>query len=246
MEWYKAFVPATVSDGKADFLWKGPDAHIGPAETENALLVSLKGKTTNGTTGLAAAIATWGFQRFASQMDVKPYLKFAEAVFLQMPDRGMINVSEVKSEVVPKSPPVVSAIKRIRRLLISAVNPGRWDGAIDQPFRETFHLVYLTRHVLNPAARMLFDAWLKQAIERIDKIAPRPPDMPRSWGSGLERQEIARIVLTFRGQPIPPAAFSPAAVVGDLSAAYEAFATTERKRSNPYYVPPLTEIRSNR
>jgi len=85
MEWYETAVPTTVAEAPLTFAWEGPDKHIGPVERETPLLVKLKNKTTNGTTALAAATATWGFLRFAHHLELAPYLKFAEAVFLQMP-----------------------------------------------------------------------------------------------------------------------------------------------------------------
>lgn len=241
MEWYEKAVPATIAEAPLAFVWEGPDKHIGPVERETPLLVALKNKTTNGTTALAAATATWGFLRFAHHLDIAPYLKFAEAVFLQMPASEWIDISSVKADPVPNRPAPVSAIKRLRRLLMSAVNPARWGDTIDQPFREAFHLVHLVRHVLDPKSLPAFETWLTAAIARIDQIAPRPAEQSRDWDTASEA-EIAAYIRLFRGQPVAPDVFAEPVEPGGLIAAYAAFATPERMAANPYIRPDRTPI----
>lgn len=242
MEWYEIAVPTTVAEAPLTFAWEGPDKHIGPVERETPLLVQLKNKTTNGTTALAAATATWGFLRFAHHLELAPYLKFAEAVFLQMPVSEMIDVYSVKGEPVPNKPPAVSAIKRLRRLLMSAVNPARWGDTIDQPFRETFHIVHLVRHVLDRQSHREFDDWFDTAVARIDQIAARPPEQDRDWEAASEA-EISDYIRLFRGQPIAPLIFAKALAADQLAGEYRAFATPERLAANPFIRPdrhPIT------
>jgi hypothetical protein len=234
MEWYETSLPSTLAQSPLSFAWDGPDAHIGPVERQTPLLVALKNKTTCGTWAIAAASATWGFLRFANHLEVSHYLKFAEAVFLQMPDSRMIDISSVKAEVVPPKPAPVSAIKRIRRLLMAAVGPSRWGRTIDQPFRETFHLIHLTRHVLDSDGQKSFDKWLAEAIARIDAVAVRPQEQNRDWSAETPDVLNAYIRL-FRGQPIAPTFFSGDQAPEDLAAEFAAFSTEERRSANQYF-----------
>ncbi len=237
MEWYETSVPPTLAQSPLTFVWEGLDAHIGPAERQTSLLVSLKNKTTCGTMALAAATATWGFLRFAHQLEISHYLQFAEAVFLQMPDSNLIDISAIKAEAVPAKPAHVSAIKRIRKLLMAAVGPSRWGKTIDQPFRETFHLIHLTRHVLDPSGQKSFDAWLAEAIRRIDAVATRPAEQDRDWAAATP-DELAAYIRLFRGQPIAPTIFTGDQIPVNLTTEFVAFSTKERLSANPYIQRP--------
>lgn len=233
MEWYERAIPRSIAEPPLTFEWLGPDKHIGPVESETPLLVKLKDKTTNGTVALAAATATWGFLRFGHQLVLTPYLQFAEAAFLQMPSSRLIDISTVKSEAVPLKPPVVSAAKRLQRLLMSALNPIRWGETIDQPFRETFHIVHLVRHVIDQGARADFDEWLETAVGRIDRIAKRPPEQERDWHAASP-EDLADYIRLFRGPPVAPSIFAEGLEPDQMQQAFAAFATRERIAANPY------------
>ncbi len=232
-EWYADKIFQDISKAPLTFQWKGLDAHIGPVEKDTPLLRSLKNKTTNGTVALAAAVATWGFLRFDEHTDISTYLKFSEAAFLQMPNPEMIDLSTVK-QPVPSKPKMESALLRLQKLLKDAVNPVRWGDTIDQPFRETFHLVHLTRHVLDANTQKRFDLWLSDAIANIDEIAKRPKeDKSQDWASASEKQLQAYIKL-FRGQDIPPQVFVNKIDTKQLKKTYASFATKQRLRDNKF------------
>jgi hypothetical protein len=119
---------------------------------------------------------------------------------------------------------------------MAAVGPTRWGKTIDQPFRETFHLVHLTRHVLDPLARHQFDLWLKDAIARIDEVALRPVEQERDWASA-PADDLRAYIRLFRGTPIPPAIFAKTLTPEELPAEFAAFATKARLEANPYIRP---------
>lgn len=233
MEWHDQVIPASLAEAPLSFEWLGPDKHIGPVESETPLLVKLKNKTTNGTVALAAATATWGFLRLGHHLDMTSYLKFSEAAFLQMPNPSWIDISEVKSDPVPTKPSAVSAAKRLRRLLMAALNPIRWGKTIDQPFRETFHIVHLVRHVLDSSAHADFDGWLETAVSRIDKIAKRPPEQERDWHAA-SADELANYIRLFRGAPIAPLVFSEGLAPDQLADAFAEYSSRTRIEANPY------------
>jgi hypothetical protein len=235
-----AAIPSTIADSPLDFPWDGADMHIGPVESQTQLYSALVGKTYNGTVLIAAGVATWGFQRLSAAFRVENSMALAEAAFLQMPDDRLIDLDALRSEVTPDQPKLLSAHRNLRELLGDALHPPMWSGTLDQPVSECFHLVHLTRHLLDPAHRALFDAWLVGLVRRIDAVASHPP-LPDDEEEDVPDDVAETRIRAFRGSPLPPDLLIGPCPAADLLHLHKAYASRPRMDANPFIRSALAE-----
>lgn len=226
-------VPRTIADSPLDFVWDGADMHIGPVESQTRLYTALLGKTYNGTVLIAAGVATWGFQRLRNAIRVENSMALAESAFLQMPDDRLIFLDALRSEQTPDQPKLLSAHRNMRELLGDALHPPMWSGTLDQPVSECFHLVHLTRHLLDQAHQTLFDRWLVGLVKRVDAVASHPP-LSEDDDDDLEEDAAEARLRAFRGAPLPPDLLSGPVAGAELSDRFVAFASVERLVGNPF------------
>ncbi len=239
MDSLTSYLPPTIADSPLDFPWDGADSHIGPVESQTPLYSALLGKTYNGTALIAAGVAVWGFQRLRGAFRIENSMALAEAAFLQMPDDRLIDTSALRSEVTPDQPKLLSAHRNLRELLGDALHPPMWSGTLDQPVSECFHLVHLTRHLLDSGHRAMFDTWLVALVRRIDAVASHPP-IPEDDDEGPDDMSGARL-RAFRGRPLPPDLLAGACADAELAARFAAYATRGRMTANPFINPTLVE-----
>lgn len=231
MEALTSFIPSTIADSPLDFPWEGANMHIGPVESQTPLYSALLGKTYNGTVLIAAGVAAWGFQRLRGAFRVENSMALCEAAFLQMPDDRLIDLDALRREITPDEPKLFSAHRNLRELLGDALHPPMWSGTIDQPVSECFHLVHLTRHLLDPTHRTLFDGWLVALVRRIDAVATHPP-LP---GDDDDPDGVADARLrAFRGRALPPDLLVGPVADDILATRFSAFATESRMQANPF------------
>ncbi|MDZ4087814.1 MAG: hypothetical protein U1E69_13555 [Tabrizicola sp.] len=231
MDTLSSFIPATIADSPLDFPWEGANMHIGPVESQTPLYSALLGKTYNGTVLIAAGVAAWGFQRLRGAFRVENSMALCEAAFLQMPDDRLIDLDALRREITPDEPKLFSAHRNLRELLGDALHPPMWSGTIDQPVSECFHLVHLTRHLLDPAHRSLFDSWLVALVRRLDASAAHPPlsdedEDPDGFAEARLR--------AFRGRPLPAELLEGVVPEDSLATRFSAFATEPRMLANPF------------
>lgn len=233
-------VPPTIADSPLDFPWDGADMHIGPVESQTPLYSALLGKTYNGTVLIAAGVAVWGFQRLRGAFRLENSMALAEAAFLQMPDDRLIDLDDLRSEITPDQPKLLSAHRNLRELLGDALHPPMWSGTLDQPVSECFHLVHLTRHLLDAAHRALFDTWLVGLVRRLDTVAPHPPLSDEDDEEVPDDLAEARL-RAFRGLPLPPDLLNGSCPDSELASLYAAYATQARMLGNPFIRSSLVE-----
>jgi len=234
-----SFIPSTIAETALDFLWEGADMHIGPVESQTPLYSALLGKTYNGTVLIAAGVSVWGFQRLRNAFRIENSMDLAKAAFMQMPDDRLIYLDDLRSEITPDEPKLLSAHRNLRELLGAALHPPMWSGTLDQPVSECFHLVHLTRHLLDAAHRALFDAWLVALVRRIDAVASHPT-LPEDDDEGPGDLAEARL-RAFRGRPLPPDLLAGVVLETELSARFAAFATRAEMAANPYIDQAVVE-----
>jgi hypothetical protein len=231
MEALTSFIPASIAESPLDFPWEGANMHIGPVESQTPLYSALLGKTYNGTVLIAAGVAAWGFQRLRGAFRVENSMALCEAAFLQMPDDRLIDLDVLRREITPDEPKLFSAHRNLRELLGDALHPPMWGGTTDQPVSECFHLVHLTRHLLDLTHRSLFDSWLVALVRRVDAVAAHPPlpaDDEEADGSADER------LRAFRGCALPPDLLVGAVPEDSLATRFATFATQTRMLANPF------------
>lgn len=189
-----------------DFEWIDADTHSGPAESSNKLMESIVNKTTCATLSLAAGSSLWIALRFRHLENVDDDLDFVRAVFAGMSRPELFDYRLCYEDRHKSLPKVQDVLYATKRHLLSAIWPPRWRDTIDQPFQDTFHLIYIARHVLSTSQKRVYNEWLNNCIDRMDVLAPRPEEFDDGWADTASDDQINEYLRVFWGQPIPPIA----------------------------------------
>lgn len=189
-----AYVPEEVMRTTPSFDWKGEHAHIGPTHTANAVYKKIAGHSHCAVLALIAGVVQWGAASFASVRDVRAFFDLAQIHFLVMePARHRdVEWNAIFDHRIASKHKLDAALSKMFSLARQALAPVAWLSTGGRPISNLFHLIYLTRHVLAPAHRRLFDKWLDDATARTkrrggERYVPKTGNKTRdkSWGHPL-------------------------------------------------------------
>lgn len=197
------FVPESVQ-GPLDFAWRGARDHIGPTETVTPLLDMLAGTTTCGQLAMCAGILLWGSWRFKGQAEVEHNFELAEAAFAWHFNYRYVNTNRGPTGAPPDQPPAVSATMKLNGYMRQAMDPAQYWEKYYQPVRETFHAAHIVSHVLPKSAKKEFEAWLKEVVARVKRIASKPDEEFKKKKEFESVEAHQAFIARHRGAPIPP------------------------------------------
>jgi hypothetical protein len=218
------FIPAGLAQCPCDFPWIDIENYIGPVEEITPVILRLGNKTTFGVQALCAGVMLWGASRLQAFAEARHNFELAEAAFAGMFGPEMIDLHAGPRQKVPEGPPAVAAMIGLNKHLDRALRAEDWWNRWAQPVFDLSHMVHLVWHIMPVAYRPALDAWLTEAVRRVDLVAPKPGTAQRDIEEFASRQDFFAYNAPHRGQPLPPAildttrAFDPAAIPTQVAA----------------------------
>lgn len=186
-----------------DFVWKGPQEHIGPMETVNRMFDLIGYKTTCGMLTQAAGIISWGAWRLKGYTEVNVLLQMVEASFAFQVHPYYIDRNGVITYEPKPEPAADSAAAKLQVLLWQGLNEKKWWSSYFQPHDSAFHSAYLVRHIMPKNKKRIFSAWLEGMLARIKEIAPKP-DEPFVKKVDMTPEEQEAYYARHWGEALPP------------------------------------------
>ena len=187
-----------------DFIWHGPQHHLGPMETVNKMFDLIASKTTCGMLTQAAGIISWGTWRLQGHTDIKILLQMVEGSFAFQVHPHYVDRKGAPTPKPPEQPPARSASAKLQSLLREGLNASKYWHDYYQPIDSAFHSAYLVRHIMPKDKKKIFSKWLEGMLARIKEIAPKPDEEPVEDEDELSAEERAAYYARHWGEALPP------------------------------------------
>lgn len=184
--------------------WKGPRAHIGPAETVTPLVRILGNKSKLSVISMMAGVSFWAARRLEHFTDVSHLDELIEASFAWHFNFRYLDPDAEPDNYPPANPPELSALMQIDTLFRSQMeNMLDWTNP-NAPIFPAFHLTMLVQHILPDHGRALFQTWLEKYLARIELTSLVQHKTDEEIDAIPRGPEMRDYCAMIRGKPLPP------------------------------------------
>lgn len=183
--------------------WNGVYKHTGK-DSYTPLKQSLSHKHISGLYTILSGALIWMSARIEGKADTRVLDELAEALFCYQQDPLYYSSSDTRpyQDDIDAADRFLGPILYIRDEWFDYRKHTSETWGVYPPHNMIGRFLELSRYVVGPEAKDIFDPWIKETIERMDILVPFPghSDIPDNYS--LEERPL--LAQTSMGPPLPP------------------------------------------